>query len=79
MRYKTRDRLSSTLRLLVAVFVLPLLTSIPIIAAIAYLHSQWWQAIPVMNYSTAYWGQVILTVLGAPILLMSLWIKGVIS
>ena len=74
MRYRTRERWSLTLQVLTAVFVLPLVTSLPIIALIAYLHSQWWQVIPVMGYSTAYWGQAMLAAIGVPVFLLSHWI-----
>jgi hypothetical protein len=79
MRYKDRERVSLLLQLVVSVFVLPLLTSIPIIAIIAYLHAEWWHVIPVMHYSTAYWGQVILAAISTPIVVLGIWVRAVIS
>lgn len=79
MRYKTRDGLPLTLQVALGIFIAPLLTSFLIIAMIAYLHDEWWHVIPVMNYSTAYWGQVLMGALAYPIVYLLAKIRKVIS
>lgn len=64
MRYKTRRRLEGACLASALVFVIPLITAIPLVASIALLHHQWWSAIPLMQYWPAYWWGVISIGLG---------------
>lgn len=64
LRYRTVDRLSVTLLVVYLVFVTPLVTAVPVIASISLLHHNWWSAIPLMHYWTAYWWGVVSIILG---------------